>query len=147
MQRPTSTRRRIVAAALSIPLIVTLAPLGAQARSVYENRRPVAHRICHFDWRDGARQVKKLIRCAAARWDSPGGRRKALSVARCESGFNPRAFNSGGYAGVYQHAVRYWPGRADRWGFPDRSVFNGRANIIVSIRMARAVGWSPWSCA
>ena len=39
----------------------------------------------------------------------------------------------------------YWPGRAEQWGQDDRSVFNGRANIIVSVRMAHAAGsWSPW---
>ena len=35
--------------------------------------------------------------------------------------------------------------RAERWGQPNRSVFNGRANIIVSIRMAASLrSWSAW---
>jgi hypothetical protein len=70
---------------------------------------------------------------------------QAISVARCESNLNPRAYNSGGYAGLFQQSTMYWPGRAEQWGQHDRSVFNGRANIIVSVRMAHAAGsWSPW---
>jgi hypothetical protein len=144
----TSTRRRIVAAALLIPIVLALAPNGAQANpALGSSSRTVSERICDFDWRTGTRQVKQLIKCAVARWNSPGGAKKALSVARCESGFDPDAYNSGGYAGVYQHATRYWPDRADHWGFPDRSAFNGRANVIVSIRMAHASGWGAWGCA
>jgi hypothetical protein len=67
-------------------------------------------------------------------------------MARCESHLNPRAYNSGGYAGLFQQSTRYWPGRADHFGLDDCSVFNGRANIIVSVRMAHASGsWSPWA--
>ena len=90
--------------------------------------------------------VKRLIRCAARRWGSPGGADKALDIARCESGFNTDAYNPGGYAGVYQHAVRYWPERPIG-EVPDRSIYNGRANIIVSIRMANSAdGWHIWGC-
>jgi len=91
--------------------------------------------------------VKQLIKCAAHRWDVPGGTRKALAVAACESGFRPDAYNPAGYAGVFQQAVRYWPMRAAHYGLPGRSPFNARANVIVSIRMAAAVGWGPWGCA
>jgi len=67
-------------------------------------------------------------------------------VALCESNLRPGAYNPNGYAGLFQQATRYWADRADRWGQPDRSVFNARANAIVSIRMARALGsWSAWA--
>ena len=69
-----------------------------------------------------------------------------MSVARCESGFRPRAY-SGGNAGVFQQRVVYWRGRARRFGFRGWSVYNGRANVIVSIRMAHTTGWGDWSCA
>jgi hypothetical protein len=76
-----------------------------------------------------------------------GGPDKAVAVARCESNLNAKAYNSGGYAGVFQQAVNYWPGRSKTFGFKHWSVFNGRANIIVSIRMAHRYGWSAWGCA
>ena len=71
---------------------------------------------------------------------------KAIEVARCESGLRPRAYNPNGYARLFQQSTRHRPGRADAFGVPDRSVFNGRANIIVSVRMATSMGWwSAWA--
>ena len=145
----TTLRRRVLAAALAIPVILGVAPaLAARATTAELGTRTVSSRICDFDWRESKREVKRLIRCAARHWESPGGANKALDIARCESGYNTDAYNPAGYAGVFQHAVHYWPDRADKWGFPDRSVYNGRANIIVSIRMARSAGdWGLWGCA
>lgn len=71
---------------------------------------------------------------------------KALSVARCESRFRPRA-RSAYYGGVYQQAFRYWPSRARRFGHPGASIFDPYANVDVSLRMARAYGWGHWGCA
>ena len=137
IHRPTM-RRAIVAVLASASLLTGL-PVGAQAEEIPRH-------ICSYEWEDGTWHLKQLIRCAARRWDSPGSPRKAVQVARCESHLDPDAYNSGGYAGLFQQSVRYWPDRADRWGQPDRSVYNARANIIVSIRMARALGsWSAWS--
>jgi hypothetical protein len=132
-------RRAIVAALASASLVVPASTAAQAAQTV-----PL--RVCDYDWRAGTWQIKQLIKCAARRWDSPGTPEQAISVADCESNLDPRAYNSSGYAGLFQQSTRYWPGRADRWGQDDRSVFNGRANIIVSIRMAHAAGsWSPWA--
>ena len=76
-----------------------------------------------------------------------GGPDKAIRVARCESHFDPSAYNPAGYLGVFQQARMYWPDRADHYGFDGRSAYNGRANVIVSIRMAHSSGWSAWGCA
>lgn len=133
--------RRALVAALASASLVALASTAAAHEA-----KTVPVRLCNYDWRAGTWQIKQLIRCAAHRWDSPGTPRQAISVARCESNLNPRAYNSSGYAGLFQQSTWHWPGRADRWGQDDRSVFNGRANIIVSIRMAHALGsWSPWA--
>jgi hypothetical protein len=106
----------------------------------------VSRRICDYDWSQGTWHIRQLIKCAANRWNSPGGPLKALDVARCESELKPKAYNPNGYAGLFQQATRYWPDRADHWGQPDRSVFNGRANVIVSIRMAASMNsWSAWA--
>jgi hypothetical protein len=72
----------------------------------------------------------------------------ALRVAACESGFNPRAYSPAGpYVGIYQQDADLWPARARRYGHPGASPFDPYANIDVSLRMARAVGWGHWGCA
>lgn len=111
-----------------------------------------------------ARKVRALIRCAAARWDVPGGAEKAIAVARCESGLWPWA-RGGSSLGVYQHVDRYWQLRVRTWlrerWFSSRqweridrdatvhpgAAYLARANVLVAIRMAHASGWGAWSCA
>jgi hypothetical protein len=144
--------RRAFAAALMFTLLLTATPLLTSAGASLSaggdtSNHRVSRRICDFDWQRSSYQLKRLIRCAARRWNVRGGPDKAVSVARCESRFNPDAYNGGGYAGVYQQATRYWPSRATTYGFRDYSVYNGRANIMVSVRMAHRGGWGPWSCA
>lgn len=135
--------RRALVAALTGASLVVLAPAPpAPATEAQE----VPLRVCDYDWQEGHWHIKQLIRCVANRWHSPGGPAKAVAVAQCESGLRPRAYSPNGYAGLFQQATRYWPGRADVYGVPDRSVFNGRANIIVSVRMAKAMrSWSAWA--
>jgi hypothetical protein len=163
----TLTRyRRSFAAALMLTLLLTAAPLisaagastgtststsngstgGATTTADGTTARMLSRRVCDIDWRRSTFQLKRLIRCAARRWHVSGGPDKAVRVARCESRLDPHAYNSGGYAGVYQQATRYWPTRATTYGFHDYSVYNGRANIMVSVRMAHRGGWGPWAC-
>ncbi|HZP91125.1 MAG TPA: hypothetical protein VFC04_09050 [Actinomycetota bacterium] len=120
---------------------------GGRARVRSSSARTVPRWVCDYPWRRGKRQIKRLIGCAAHRWKVRGGAAKAIDVASCESGLNPKAYNPGGYAGVFQQSTRYWPERATSYGLPKRSVFNGRANVIVSIRMAHDDGWGAWGCA
>jgi hypothetical protein len=139
MNRRGSARRAIGAAFITVALAGTGPATAANAAD------EVPLRVCDYDWREGTWHIKQLIKCAARRWDSPGAPDTAIEVARCESNLRPKAYNPNGYAGVFQQATEYWPDRADRWGQPDRSVFNGRANVIVSIRMAAALGsWNAW---
>jgi hypothetical protein len=134
--------RRALFAALTAATLFAAAPATEALATAAE----VPHRVCDFDWREGTWHIKQLIRCAARRWDSPGTPAQAVAVAMCESHLRPSAFNPNGYAGLFQQATRYWPGRATHYGQPNRSVFNGRANTIVSIRMAAAHGsWSDWA--
>ena len=105
--------------------------------------RTITWRVCPIDWREGAWHVKRLIRCAASHYGLNA--RKAIYIAWRESRFRPTAYNVFGKAGgIYQHLLRYWPGRADEYGFRDWSVFNARANIMVTMRMVRTYGWGPW---
>jgi len=99
--------------------------------------------ICRIDWRLGPRKVKKLIRCVAGYYGVNVD--KALYVARRESRFDPKAYNASSCAkGLYQHLCKYWPTRADDYGFADWSAYNGRANVFVTIKMVRRYGWQPW---
>jgi hypothetical protein len=139
MVRFRHIRRALLAASTATALLLSGTAGTASATAT------VPRRVCDFDWQQGPWHIKQLIRCAALRWDSPGSPGRAVEVARCESGLRPRAYNPNGYAGLYQQATRHWPDRAEQWGQQGRSVFNGRANIIVSVRMAAAAGsWNDW---
>jgi hypothetical protein len=156
-------KRAIVTAAIA----ATLAG-GAMGPPDNVEASPAGHsqvsRDANATWRDrecrygglekggwAQREVVQTIECAVARWPVAGGSDFAVQVAACESGLRADAWNPSGYAGVFQHAVRYWPQRIRNlqpsWDKPlSRSVFNARANIVVAIRMAH-VSWGPWSCA
>lgn len=110
------------------------------------------------------RRMRRLIRCAVARWHVSGGARKAISVARCESSLWPWA-NGGSHLGIYQHRDLYWKSRVenllDKDWFSERkwkrihrdasihpgAAFHARANVLVAIRMAHRSGWGAWTCA
>lgn len=136
-------KRHLIPVALVIAALLALVP--ATTAGAYPEP-DVSPKICDVDWSKGQWHVKQPIKCAARRWKVPGGPDKALDVAGCESGFEPKA-SANGNAGVFQQRVTYWPGRANAYGFKGWPALNGRANIIVSIRMAHAGGWDPWPCA
>ncbi len=103
------------------------------------------------------RKVTALIGCVTARWDVPGGKAKAVSVALCESSLYPWA-SSNGNEGLFQ--LRFWTSRARVylrrawfWKLRDRnpytlpSAYQARANTLVAIAMAhRGWSWAQWSC-
>jgi hypothetical protein len=143
----THIRLRRLVAALSIG-VVTCTATALSAPSAHATRRSaIRTTVCDIAWQDGPKQVRRLIRCSARRWHVRGGPPQAVRVARCESRFRPKAYNPAGYAGVFQQSTHYWRRRARTYGFPRWSVYNGRANVIVSIRMAHRYGWGGWSCA
>ena len=138
--------RRHAVAALSIAAVLTIVPasISQAAPLVARRQAQVPARVCNFDWRKNTYQVRRLIRCAANHWNVPGGAGMALYIANRESKFHPTAYNPSGCAGIYQHMLRYWPGRAAAYGFRGWSAFNARANIIVTMRMVERSGWGPW---
>ena len=134
--------RRAFVATLILTAMLTVLPMPRSV-AVTGHLSRTAKKVCRIDWRDGRPEVKHLIRCAARRYGVSVDR--AISIARRESRFHPRAYNSGSCAkGIYQHLCRYWPKRASTYGFDDWSAFNARANIIVTMRMVRRYGWAPW---
>jgi hypothetical protein len=156
MTRANPTRHNLPVALFLTTLLILIPAAQAGAATtggaattpqvaVDDRYHSVPAKVCAIDWRKGTWHVKKLIRCAAFRYQVPGGAAKALAIADRESSFYPRAYNSySGASGVFQHLKRYWPGRAHAFGFKGWSAFNARANIIVSMRMVKRHGWAPW---
>jgi hypothetical protein len=136
--------RALVAASILTAVIMSFpTATTSEAMIQREEIRAVSSRICPIDWRQSTWHVKQLIRCAASYHGV--GREKALYIAWRESRYRPSAYNAGGdAAGIYQHLMKYWPNRAEDFGFPNWSAFNARANIFVTMRMVRRYGWSPW---
>lgn len=98
---------------------------------------------CGWHWAKGRWHTKQLIRCQAERKGLDPA--KAVRVAKCESGLNPRAVSSSGtYLGLFQQHRGYWPGRAATYGFAGWRALNGRANAFVSLAMAASGGWGDW---
>lgn len=100
-------------------------------------------------WTD--HEVRATIRCYAARWRVPGGRARALEIARRESGFEWDANNPASTAlGVYQPLRGTWASWRDRFRKVDRREDwargrkNARANVGYSLAVASRSGWDPW---
>jgi hypothetical protein len=137
-------RTHRLAAVVVLVAILSFFPASATPAEVqmrYGAAEPT--RICPIDWRRSTWHVRKLIRCAAEHHGlSP---RRSLYVAYRESRYFPRAYNETSCAkGIFQHLCRYWASRAEAFGFPERSAFNARANIFVTMRMVKRSGWGPW---
>lgn len=140
--------RRVVFATLISTAILTTFPVAqtsASLRREGSTATPTSgtDKLCPIDWRRSTWHVKRLIECAAAYYHV--NHDTALSIAYRESRYEPTAYNSWSCAkGLYQHLCRYWPDRADDYGFRNWSAFNARANIFVTMRMVKRYGWEPW---
>ena len=135
--------RAIIAASILTAVIMSFPATTSEAMVQRDAIRAVSSRICPIDWRQSAWHVKQLIRCAASYHGV--SERKALYIAWRESRYRPNAYNAGGNAaGIYQHLLKYWPTRAEDFGFRDWSAFNARANIFVTMRMVKRYSWEPW---
>ncbi len=152
MTQPLRMRRRVV---VTLVLVLTLSTAHVAGAVTPAERYPglrapstltlPSHRVCPIPWRRGPNEVRRLIVCAANHWRVPGGATTAVAIAWRESRFSPQASNPSGAEGIYQHLRRYWPSRAAAFGFPGRSAFDARVNIIVTMKMVRRLGnWSPW---
>jgi len=148
MTRAIWLRRAVFATLISTAILTAFPIAQTSAMELREGSTLTAtsgtsERICPIDWRRGTWHVKRLIKCAAAYHHVNID--KALSIALRESRFEPTAYNSWSCAkGLYQHLCRYWPGRADDYGFDNWSAYNARANIFVTMRMVKRFGWEPW---
>jgi hypothetical protein len=73
-------------------------------------------------------------------WESAGGPAWAApsmaTIAECESGGNPRAYNPSGASGVFQVLGSVVPG----------NLFDPYINALNAVAKFRASGFSPWVC-
>lgn len=87
-------------------------------------------------------EVEALI---LATWPPSEGAR-AVRVARCESGLNPRATN-GSHWGVFQISKRWHQARAERMGYTwEQVATQAGPNIAVAHALWLDQGWRPWTC-
>ncbi len=131
--------------ALAATALVAVVVFGATPATARHRPGP-----CDFHRRDDESVrafSKRRIVCAVSRFGPvPGGRERAICIARRESGLDPTATSqpTGEYRGLYQHDRDYWAWRYDRFTRPvwelSRRALNGRSNAIVSIRMVFAFG-------
>jgi hypothetical protein len=78
---------------------------------------------------------------------------KAVLVARCESNYDPSAYNPAGpFIGLYQHSMNYWDGRAASAGWEGASPYDASANTAVTAWLVARDGWNghwpycgPWA--
>lgn len=131
--------------AIALATLVAAVVLGATPAA--SDHRPGP---CDFHRRDGEtiqHFSKRRIVCSVKRFGPvPGGRERALCIARRESGLDPTATSepTGEYRGLFQHDRDYWPWRFDTftravWELRQKAL-NGRSNAIVSVRMVSAIG-------
>ena len=166
-------RKRLLMAAAVAALLAGITTTGlpsqANARldastsveSKQANQQEMREKQCRFRNHEGGpsfstTEIRMTLACATERWTPSGGIDKVYAVAGCESGFNEFADNPvSSAAGVWQALDSTWSGWKGRFAeFMRRwdlrgSVYNGRANAILGVRVA-AGGWGPWeygSCA
>jgi hypothetical protein len=139
---------------ISLSVLLTLASVAAFAdgaeRSTHWRHDTIRYQgLEPGHWTD--HEVRLTIRAAVDRWPVPGGVTEAFKVGNCESGLeSPDSSPGSTYESVYQQSRTYWDGRQNLYDSPrwrlGESINNARANVIVSIRMAHARGWtSDWA--
>lgn len=69
----------------------------------------------------------------------------ALRVAKCESGFNPRATN-GSHRGLFQISTRWHAARTQRMGYTLEQLWEVGPNISVALAIYNEQGPGPWQC-
>jgi hypothetical protein len=147
--------RLLLVAVVVCPALLTSAPAATSAQRQPQTGPCSLSRGAE----ETVRQLsKRHIRCAVDEFGPiPGGARRAICIARRESGLIPTARSATSrYLGLYQHAAVYWPDRYEAWTQPGwglpTSALRGRTNAIVTIRMVaefgrwKLAGWPRHGC-
>lgn len=138
-QRPTTTTTvRRVTTTTKTPATTTKAPATttttAPPATTTTTAPPAEGRLSESEMRALVEQY-----FPESEWD------KAVLVARCESNYDPSAYNPAGpYGGLYQHSLAYWDGRAASAGWAGASVYDATANTAVTAWLLNRGGWGHW---
>lgn len=137
--------------ALGLTLVALSLTIQTEAEGSWRHRRCTYQGLERRSWTKT--EVKRSIACGTDHWRVPGGRDRAVAIAKCESGLRADARGPGTSAGVFQFISSTWDSTVHRfrrlvrrWDL-SRNVFNGRSNVVLAIRKAHADGWSAWACA
>jgi hypothetical protein len=96
---------------------------------------------------------EKTVRCAAVKFDPPGGVSEAVSVWSCESNFGTESPHTDAYHGPFQYMYSTYEGQQNsmpdvvEWYELSPAVHDMRSNILTAVAWAARHGWGPWSCA
>ena len=77
---------------------------------------------------------------------------RAVRVATCESGLNPRAVSPTGDHGILQINAKTWarpnhPDPVAQWiGRNWHNVYDVRTNAMMALKIRVAYGWQMWAC-
>ena len=89
--------------------------------------------------------IQDLIVAAANRWGADAN--QLLRVAKCESGYNPNAYNaSSGASGLFQFLATTWAANSVRAGYAGASPFDAVANANTAAMMFARGQAGQWVC-
>lgn len=130
-QRPSS----ILEVAAPVPQIIRVGALPVPAPA------PIAAPAVSY----GSGAIQDIIIAAAGRWGADA--QQLLRVAKCESGFNPNAYNaSSGASGLFQFLPSTWAANSVRAGYGGASSFDPVANANTAAMMFRNGQAGQWVC-
>lgn len=143
--------RKVLTIALVLGLLLTTGAMSTQASAhTRHDWSRWATRECRFGPYGSDAHVIRLIRCAHRKVGQRSDTATSLRIAKHESGYEPRAYNSSsGAGGLYQWLASSWPGTQfrkmmRRHGLANNR-FDARAAAFVSARvMGGPAGFGPW---
>lgn len=83
-----------------------------------------------------------MIRCVARAYGMDPA--PFLSVAKCESGMNPKNDSHPTFKGLYQYHPDTWRNASVLYGHKGASIFDGYSQTHVTVQSVRDGGWGPW---
>ena len=147
------TRRAIL-----ILLALTLAACSPESMRLWDEAHGFAPGttetvVAHIRAQEAADAARRPSTPAAIIRDVFGAEgNRAVRVATCESGLNPRAVSPTGDHGILQINAKTWarpnhPDPVAQWiGRNWHNVYDVRTNAVMALKIRQAYGWQMWAC-